>query len=195
MRLRRLVRRSGFLAALALIFAVGAAEAGIAQWLPAYAELGLGFSKWTGGMALVVFSSLMAVTRIAVGISGHRLRAAGFMPVSAVAFALLLAAGCFLPWRAAALAACALTGLAVSSLWPSTLAMAADRYPHGGASLFGALSAAGNLGCVFMPWAIGVAADAAGMRAGVALAAAAALLAALVLLRLRRGADQPPESG
>ena len=60
LRLRELWRDRYFQAALLAIFLAGATEVSVAQWLPAYAETGLGFSRWTGGMALLAFSVAMA---------------------------------------------------------------------------------------------------------------------------------------
>jgi hypothetical protein len=45
-----------------------------------------------------------------------------------------------------AVGACILVGLTGSCLWPTTLAVAADRYPHGGATMFALLGALGNFG-------------------------------------------------
>ena len=54
---RSLIRHPFFVAALALICLGGATEIGMAQWLPAYAERGLGYTKATAGVALAAFSS------------------------------------------------------------------------------------------------------------------------------------------
>jgi len=166
MPLGHLCRRPAFLGAMAVLLLAAAAEMGVAIWLPAYGEKGLGFSTWTGGMALMVFSIMMAIGRTGAGVAGHWISAMSHLRVSAAAMAVLLAIGCFAPWPAAALAACMATGLAVSSMWPSTLAVAADRFPHGGAAMFGLLSGVGNLGCVVMPWVVGVTAAVAEERGG-----------------------------
>jgi hypothetical protein len=72
----------------------------------------------------------------------------------------------------AALAALAATGLAASALWPGTLAMAAERFPGAGPSMFGILSALGNIGCLMMPWVVGATAALAESHAGLAAPAA-----------------------
>ena len=46
--------------------------------------------------------------------------------------------------------------------------MAADRFPGGGASMFGLLSALGNIGCLIMPWVVGVTAALAEAHGGLA---------------------------
>ncbi|MBM4037318.1 MAG: MFS transporter [Planctomycetes bacterium] len=168
MRLRRLCREPYFLAALAAIFLVGCTELAMAQWLPAYAEEGLGFSKVAGGRALMGFYVVMAGGRIAGGLVGHRVRATSLMIGCCALAACLYAVASFAPWRAAALAACGAMGLAVSCLWPSMLAVAADRFPHGGASMFALLAAFGNGGGILMPWLVGAVAGATSMAWGMA---------------------------
>ncbi|HUT37636.1 MAG TPA: MFS transporter [Planctomycetota bacterium] len=175
-RLRRLCREPYFLAALAAIFLVGATELAMAQWLPAYAEKGLGYSKWAGGMALVVFSVAMAAGRMAGGLLGRRVRAVRLMLACCASAACLYVVGSFAPWPPVALAACAAMGLAVSCLWPSMLAVAADRFPTGGASMFALLAALGNFGGIVMPWLVGAVADATTVSWGIATGTIPALL-------------------
>ena len=189
-RLRTLCREPFYLAALCAIFLAGATELGMAQWLPAYAETGLGFSKWIGGMALLVFSMAMGAGRIATGLAAHRLDSRRLMLGCSVAAAALYALGALLPWPAAALAACAFMGLAVSCLWPCTLGFVSDRYPNGGASLFGLLGAAGNSGGVFMPWLVGAIADRGGIRLGILSAVIAPILLVVLLVWMGRESNR-----
>ena len=189
MRLRVLCRDRYFQAALLVISLSGATELGMAQWLPAYAETTLGYSEWTGGMALLGFSLAMAVGRIAAGVLGPRANPLTLMTCccwSAVALFLL---GCFLPWPAPALSACVLAGLALSPLWPSLLGVAADRFPRGGASMFGLLAALGNFGGIFMPWVVGVATDCSSMRWGLATVTVCPFLLAVLLAWMRQRAS------
>ena len=193
-RLRELLRVRYFWAALVAIFLGGATEVGMAYWLPAYAEQGLGFSKWTGGMALTGFSIAMAVGRIAVGMMGTRLDGVRTMLLCCSASVLFFLIGCFAPWPSVALWACIIAGLAGSALWPTMLGVAADRFPRGGASMFGLLAASGNLGGIVMPWIVGFTTDqgathwthATAMRLGLSTAALCPLFMGLILLRLRR---------
>ena len=72
-----LCRNSSFLAVNAAIFLGGALELGLAQWLPAYAEMSLGYSKWTGSISLLAFSAAMALGRIFAGLIGAELTRLG----------------------------------------------------------------------------------------------------------------------
>jgi fucose permease len=186
MPLRTLCRNRYFQVALLAIFLGGATELGMAQWLPAYAEKTLGYSKWTGGMALLGFSLAMAVGRIAVGMLGPRVNPLTLMIGCCWCSVALFVLGCFLPWPAPALAACILAGLTGSTLWPSMLGVAADRFPRGGASMFSALAALGNFGGIFMPWVVGVTTDYSSMRWGLATATLCPFLMALLLVWMKR---------
>ncbi|MEO7649551.1 MAG: MFS transporter, partial [Bryobacteraceae bacterium] len=103
---------------------------------------------------------------------------------SCQACAVLFVIGSYAPWPAVALGACVAAGLAGSCLWPSMLAASADRFPQGGATMFALLSALGNAGGIFVPWAIGLAADRWTLRAGLALSAVCPLLMTLALRRM-----------
>src|SRR5437667_8298147 len=135
--LRDLCRNSSFVAVNVAIFLGGALELGLAQWLPAYAEMSLGFSKLTGSVSLLAFSAAMALGRIFAGLIGRRVDPIRLMLGCCWTSVVLFLLACFAPWPTVALAASLAVGLAGSSLWPTTLVVAADRFPRGGAPMFG----------------------------------------------------------
>lgn len=188
LKLRTLVRRAWFWVALIAILLGGATEAGMAQWLPAYAETALGFPTWVGGTGLLLFSVAMAAGRMVVGAAGARWNAYQVMAIGCGSSVLLFIAGSFLPSPLLALAACVLVGFTGSCLWPTMLAVTADRYPDGGASMYGMLGAFGNIGGIFMPWLVGVIADRHDLHWGLAISALAPLLMLPLVLGLRRTA-------
>jgi fucose permease len=187
--LRDLGRNSSFMAINLAIFLGGALELGMAQWLPAYAEMSLGFSKSTASISLLAFSAAMALGRIFAGLIGRRVDPITLMLGCCWTSVVLFLLACFAPWPTVALAASVALGLAGSCLWPTTLGVAADRFPRGGASMFGLLAAFGNLGGILMPWLVGVTADWSSLRLGLATSTACPLLMAFVLLRMRRRPD------
>jgi fucose permease len=187
--LRDLCRDSSFLAINVAIFLGGALELGLAQWLPAYAEMSLGFSKWTGSIALLAFSAAMALGRIFAGLIGRRLDPLKFMLNCCWTSVVLFLVACFAPWPAVALSASVAVGLAGSCLWPTTLGVAADRFPRGGATMFGLLAAFGNLGGILMPWLVGVTSDWSSLRLGLATSTICPLLMAFMLLWIQRHPD------
>ena len=184
-RVRDLLRRGWFGLALAAIFLGGATELGMAQWLPAYAETSLGFPAWIGGTSLLLFSVAMALGRMVVGAAGTRWNPYAIMALSCATSVVLFLAASFFPEHRVALVACILAGFTGSCLWPTMLAVTADRYPQGGASMFALLAAFGNAGGIAMPWLVGWVADHRDLHWGLATSALAPLgmLALVVLLR------------
>ncbi|HEU5078245.1 MAG TPA: MFS transporter [Opitutaceae bacterium] len=186
--LRALVRERWFALALLAIFLGGAAEMGMAQWLPAFAETELNFTPTIGSVALLFFSVAMALGRMVVGATGKRWSAISVMMWACVTSTILFLLGSFFPVPSVALLCCVFVGFTGSCLWPTTLAVTADRYPNGGATMFGALAALGNAGGIVMPWLAGIVADASDLRWGLATAAVTPAAMFVVLQRMRSGA-------
>ena len=177
------------------IFLGGALELGMAQWLPAYAEMSLGFSKSTGSFALLAFSAAMALGRILAGKFGAHIEPITLMLSCCWSSVIMFLLACFAPWPTVALGASIGLGLAGSCLWPTTLGLAANHFPQGGASMFGVMAALGNLGGILMPWLVGVTADRSSLRLGLATSIVCPLLMVLVLVWLRRRTPaEPPEA-
>ena len=185
--MRVLIKRGWFVAALVAIFLGGATELGMAQWLPAYAETSLGFSQWTAGMALLAFSVAMALGRMVIGVLGGKMNPFQIMAWGCGLSVILFLFGSFLPSPTGALVACIAAGFTGSCLWPTMLAVTADRYPDGGASMFGALAALGNAGGIFMPWLVGAIADWRDLHWGLAISAIAPLVMLPLVIGLGRG--------
>ncbi len=78
-----------------------------------------------------------------------------------------------------------MAGLTGSCLWPTMLAVTADKFPNGGATMFGALAAFGNAGGIFMPWLVGVIADKSDLHYGLAISATAPFLMLPLVIYLR----------
>jgi fucose permease len=183
---RSLIRHRWFQFALIAIFLGGATELGMAQWLPAYAETALGFPTWVGGTAFLAFSVAMAAGRMTIGALGHRFNPYLLMAWGCGLSIVLFLGASFLPSPSWALAFCVLAGFTGSALWPTMLAVAADRFPAGGAMMFGALAALGNAGGIFMPWVVGWVADRSDLHWGLAVSALAPLLMWPLVLGLGR---------
>ncbi len=161
-----LLRRKHLWAALGIIFLAGGIEMSMVQWLPAYAERALGFAKSLSGQGLAVFFIGMALGRIIIASAGHRFTSLQLLGFGALCCLGVQLVGVFAPDPWVALAACSSLGFSVSWLWPTTLAMTADRSPHGGATMFGLLGVCGNAGCVVMPWIVGFVATQSSLRHG-----------------------------
>jgi fucose permease len=184
-QLRTLARSRWFQVALVAIFLGGATELGMAQWLPAYAEVSLGYPAWIGGSALLLFSIAMALGRMVVGAVGSRWDPYAVMLWGCASSVVLFLGASFLPHPALALTCGIAVGFTGSCLWPTMLAVSADRHPEGGATMFGALAALGNAGGMFMPWLVGWIADQSSLSLGLAISAVAPAAMILTLRFLR----------
>ena len=185
-RARELVRQRFFLLTMVMIFLGGATELAMAYWLPAYAEKSLGYAPWTAALAFLGFSLAMTVGRLGIMFLPKTVGAIPLMLFCCLATVVLFPIASFAPNRGMAVGACILVGLTGSCLWPTTLAVAADRYPRGGATMFALLGALGNFGGIFMPWLVGVVADHWGLRWGLLDAIVCPLAMILALQRMRR---------
>jgi MFS family permease len=191
-----LMRRGWFIAALVAILLAGSTELGLAQWLPAYAEKTLRFPKWVGDSGLALFSLAMAAGRMLIGAYGSRFDPFLLLAAGGASSVLLFMGCSFLPWPTAALVCCMVVGLTGSFLWPTLLAVAADRFPNGGASMFAALAALGNAGGIVMPWLVGWVADRSDLSWGLAVSAVApaAMVPLVLAMRRRREAAALPQA-
>ncbi len=181
------LRHRFFVIALVALFLCGATEVSMAYWLPLYAEKSLGYSAWVAGVALFCFSLMMAVGRLTLAFLPHRIDPIRLMLGCSAALVALFLFAAFAPFNSVRLSSCVLIGLAGSCLWPSTLAIAADRFQHGGATPLALLELFGNAGGILLPWSIGAIADASSLRWGIASAAFCPLFLLAPLLLLRSG--------
>jgi len=179
-----LIRKKWFAYALIAIFLGGATELGMAQWLPAYAETALEFPLWVSGASLLLFSLAMAAGRMIIGMM-PKLNPFLLMAIGCGLSVVFFLLGAFLPIPTFALAACIIAGFTGSCLWPTTLAVTADKYPDGNASMFGLLAALGNAGGIFMPWLVGWVADRHDLHWGLAISALAPALMLPLVLRMK----------
>ena len=183
---RRIVLTGAFAMLLVGIFMGAATEMGPATWLPAFVERATGGSRMQGGLGLLLFGVTMAVGRLSASAMVQRLGTRRLLMAGGAlcAVSLLLAA---VPVSTAfTIFWLTVLGFGVAGFWPTILGVAGDRFPQAGASLYSLLSAVGSLGCTAAPMAIGLAGDALGLRAGMALLAAAPLAAMLAMAILLR---------
>ncbi len=176
----------------AAIFLGGAAENTMAQWGSGYLEAALGIPKlWGDVLGMVLFSLMLGSGRTLYTKYGAQVERLLFWGSVGAAGCYLTAALCPIP--AVGLAACALTGLCTSLLWPGSLILAADRLPKGGVVMYALLAAGGDLGSCLVPQMLGFLTDASiaavpggeqmGMRLGMCLGALCPILAAAIFRR------------
>jgi MFS family permease len=184
LRARALILRPIFwLLATAMILAA-ATEMGPANWLPSFVQSlaspadPTAGSNLLAGAGLILFGSLMAAGRFMASAMENRIGVRRLLAVAAAACMVCLAAVA-LPFAAVYRVVClGIVGFSVACLWPTLLAVAGDRFPQAGASMFSVLSAVGGVGCAAAPVALGCLGNVFGSLAPamVALALAPALI-------------------
>lgn len=153
--MRHLINQPFFLVACLAIMLGAAAELNMGQWTSAFMEKALHLPKLLGDVAGVsMFAFMLGLARLLYGKYGSRVNVSKVMMVGS-----LVAAACYLvvaisPIPFLSLLACALTGFAVSLLWPGTLVAASEFYPRAGAWMFAILAASGDIGAALGPWAM-----------------------------------------
>ncbi len=173
----------------------GASETSMAQWASLFAEKGIGVTKIVGDLlGPSVFALLMAVIRMFYGKFESKFPLDKFLIFGGFGCVVCYVTAALSKSPALALAACALTGITVSLMWPGTLHASAERMPRGGTALFGLLALGGDLGCSVGPWMMGIVSDRSGINNGV-LAGAILPVGFLVLFFInRRGAKKESQA-
>ena len=184
------------------IFLGGASECTMAQWCSGYLEQALNIPKVWGDLCGVALFSVM------LGLGRSLYAKYGKNPVRILLWGSAGATVCYLTAALArlpvvALAACALTGLCVSMLWPGTLIYMAQLLPSAGVAAYALMAAGGDFGGSVVPQLVGsitdrvalhtdwaaslaLAPDQLGLKAGLLTAAFVPLLGALLLLVIRK---------
>ncbi len=140
------------------IFLGGAAECTMAQWASGYLEMALDIDKvWGDLFGVVMFALMLGLGRIFYAKKGKNVSNVLFFGAVGAAICYIVAA--LTPFPVLGLAACGLTGLCVSMLWPGNLIAAADRIPAGGVFLYAMMAAGGDLGASVGPQLVGILTD------------------------------------
>lgn len=157
------------------IFLGGAAECTMAQWASSYLEQALGIPKLYGDIfGVAMFAVALGLGRSLYAKHGRRIGRVLFLGAIGATACYLVAA--LSPLPILGLAACALTGLCVSMLWPGSLIVSSDYFPQDGVVIYAMMAAGGDLGAAIVPRTVGKVID------EVAASPAAAELAARLAL-------------
>jgi len=180
------IRMPGVLLFGLLLFCESGDEASIGGWVSTYigrAGSSARLATWilAGYWAALMLGRMLAA-RLLARLAKHRLVLMGGIG-GVVGAALLLAA----PSVATMAVATALIGLSYAPIYPTTLAMAGDRYPRFAGTVFGALFSIALVGGGGFPWTVGQVSQSAGMRYAMLLPVAGAVAISLLSLRLARG--------
>jgi MFS family permease len=123
-------------------------------------EKGLNIPKIIGDTAGVsMFAFMLGLGRLLHGIYGKKFDLSKVMTMGCILAILCYLVVAFSTISFISLIACALSGFAVSLLWPGTLVLASEKYPLAGTWMFAILAAGGDIGASAGPWLMGFITD------------------------------------
>lgn len=162
----RTARYPGVVLFALVLFLQGGNEAALSGWASTYVG-SMGWPPLIATVVLLGYWVLAIVGRLLSARLYAPLGKAGLVLVSA----LISVAGCLILLAAASrllllASGVWLTSLAFASIYPTTLAIAGDRYRRFAGTVFGFLFSVGALGNILFPWAVGHISQAAGVRLG-----------------------------
>ncbi|HEV2494124.1 MAG TPA: MFS transporter [Terriglobia bacterium] len=180
------IRMPGVLLFGLLLFCESGDEASIGGWVSTYigrAGSSARVATWIlAGYWVALMLGRMLAARLLGRIAKGRLVLVGGIGGVAGAALLLVA-----PSVAVMAAATALLGLSYAPIYPTTLAMAGDRYPRFAGTVFGTLFSIALVGGGGFPWVVGQVSQSVGMRYGMLLPLAGAVAICLLSLRIAPG--------
>lgn len=178
-----------------LLFCQSGNESSIGGWTSTYAGT-IGAPPRTATWILAGYWAALMVGRMAAARLLKRITKPRLVLLSAVGSAIgcaVLLASRSIPLMAAG---AVIAGLSFAAIYPTTLAMAADRYRRQAGTIFGLLFAVGLIGGMLFPWALGHISERAGVRAGMVLPLLGALTIVGMILSIReRGGQRTFNSG
>ena len=147
-------KRIGIMLCFLCIFLGGAAENSMTNWISVYMETALGIPKAAGDiLGLATFAILLAVSRTLYAKYGKNIsKAILFGMIGATCF-YIVAGLSTLPILS--MAACILTGIATSMLWPGTLILMEEKFPNPGVAAYALMAAGGDFGSSVAPQLLG----------------------------------------
>lgn len=145
-----------FYFAILLMICSGASELAMSQWASAFAETALKVSKTVGDIAgPMAFAVFMGSGRVIFGRLSAKVNVKKYLGVSAVLCIASFLIACLSSNAIISLLGCALSGFAVSAMWPGTISMTARTTNCTSTVMFAFLAVSGDIGCTIGPTAIG----------------------------------------
>lgn len=148
----------GLLLCFLCIFMGGASECNMTSWISGYTETALGMPKVLGDvLGAAVFALLLGIGRTAYSKIGKNV-------VKVMQLGMIGAAVCYIvaslsPSPIIGLAACGLTGLCVSMLWPGSIIYVGEKMPGAGVAVYALMAAGGDMGASVAPQLVGIISD------------------------------------
>lgn len=140
------------------IFFGGAAECTMSQWVSGYIEYAIGVPKIYGDViGVALFAALLGTGRTLYSKYGKKI-------INVLLYGMLGACVCYVAAGLSlspviGIAACALTGIFTSMLWPGTLIYVEEKFANVGVAIYALMAAGGDLGASLAPQLLGVVSD------------------------------------
>ena len=151
-------RAVGLALCVGCIFFGSCAENVMSNWISTYMENALGIEKMLGDiLGVAMFAVLLGLARISYARFGKkifRVLLCGMIGASACYLVVAFSSNTYF-----AFAACILTGLCTSMLWPGSLIMMEENLPGMGVAAYALMAAGGDLGASAAPQLMGVVID------------------------------------
>jgi fucose permease len=163
--LLEVAKYNGVLLLAFILFVESGNEACIAGWTSTYVDV-TGYSPRIATLVLAAYWAGLMLSRM---LAARVLRGTGKSQL-VLSTAFLSLGGCALLLSARSLillfAGTALIGLSYGPIFPTTLAIAGDRYPQRAGTVFGLLFSIALIGGMMFPWAVGQVSQRVSVRAG-----------------------------
>lgn len=151
-------KNSGMMLCVLCIFLGSAAENSMTNWISGYMENALHIPKIIGDvLGMASFAVLLGLGRTLYAKYGKNIS-------NVLLFSMTGAAACYLVAGLSAnvivsMIACILTGLCTAMLWPGTLILMEEKFPHPGVTAYALMAAGGDFGGSVAPQLLGAVVD------------------------------------
>jgi len=140
------------------IFAGGASENTMTNWISGFVENALHISKTLGDvLGLALFAILLALGRTLFAKYGKNISKALLFGMIGAGICYLIAGISTVP--VISMIACVMVGLCTSMLWPGSLILLEENYPKIGVFAYALMAAGGDLGSSVAPQMLGIVVD------------------------------------
>lgn len=151
-------KNSGMMLCVLCIFLGSAAENSMTNWISSYIENALNIPKIVGDvLGMACFGILLGLGRTLYSKYGKNISNVLLFSMAGAAVCYLLAG--LSPNVVISMAACILTGLCTAMLWPGTLILMEEKFPHPGVTAYALMAAGGDFGGSVAPQLLGIVVD------------------------------------
>jgi MFS transporter, FHS family, glucose/mannose:H+ symporter len=177
----------GVLLFAAILFCQSGNESSIGGWTSRYTQEALGASQRTGTLILAGYWAALMIGRLA----GAKILQSMSKPRLVLVSAIGCIIGCAVLLASSSIAMVAIgaviVGLSFATIYPTVLAIAADRYERQAGTIFGFLFAVGLIGGMLFPWGVGHIAQRESLRMGMIVPLMGSVMITILASFLSRG--------